>query len=118
MLSTRIFGVDLSKSDQTIIESILQAEVFIQTAEYDGASPTALNTLVKKHGVQLHRYPDSLLIELGKRSSEVVNEVGNKDSTTKAVWDSYRKFRKTAIKWSQVGVQGFMQARALPFTYG
>ena len=114
----RKFWDGLSKSDQTVIESILQAEVFVQTAEYDGASPSALNALVTKHGVQLHRYPDSLLIELGKRSSEVVNEVGNKDSTTKAVWDSYRKFRKTAIKWSQIGVQGFMQARALPFTYG
>lgn len=112
------FWESLSKEDQTIIESILQAEVFLQTAEYDGASPGALDKLVNEHGVQLHKFPDSLLTELGKVSGEVVDEVGNTDATTKKVWDSYRTFRKTAISWSKIGLQGYMNARSLPFQYG
>jgi len=112
------FWEGLSNEDQVIIESILQAEVFLQTAEYDGASPPALEKLVNEHGVQLHKFPDELLIELGRISGEVVDQVGNTDATTKKVWDSYRTFRKTAIGWSKIGLQGYMNARALPFQYG
>jgi TRAP-type mannitol/chloroaromatic compound transport system substrate-binding protein len=109
------FWNGLSKQHQTIIQSVLQAEVWEQTIEYDGASPGALDKLVNVHGVLLHRYPDDLLTELGNVSGDVIDKVGNTDGTTKAVWDSYRKFRKTAIEWSKIGLQGFMNARQLPF---
>ena len=112
------FWNGLSKQHQTIIQSVLQAEVWEQTVEYDGASPGALDKLVNVHGVLLHRYPDDLLTELGNVSGDVIDKVGNTDGTTKAVWDSYRKFRKTAIEWSKIGLQGFMNARQLPFKYG
>lgn len=112
------FWNGLSKQDQTIIESILQAEVFVQTAEYDGASPPALDKLVSVHGVQLHQYPDDLLKELGKISGEVVDKVGATDPSTQKIWNSYRDFRKTAVEWSKIGTQGFMNARSLGFKYG
>ena len=112
------FWNGLSKQHQTIIQSVLQAEAWEQTIEYDGASPGALDKLVNVHGVLLHRYPDDLLTELGNVSGDVIDKVGNTDGTTKAVWDSYRKFRKTAIEWSKIGLQGFMNARQLPFKYG
>ena len=112
------FWESLSAEDREIITAILQAEVFVQSAEYDGRSPESLDTLVSKHGVQLHKFPDSLLIELGKISSDVVSEVGATDPTTQAVWDSYRKFRRTAINWSKISLQGYMNARSLPFAYG
>lgn len=112
------FWESLSAEDREIITAIFQAEVFIQSAEYDGRSPESLDTLVSKHGVQLHKFPDSLLIELGKISSDVVSEVGATDPTTQAVWESYRKFRRTAINWSKISLQGYMNARSLPFAYG
>ena len=112
------FWESLSAEDREIISAILQAEVFMQTAEYDGRSPTSLDALVSKHGVQLHKFPDSLLIELGKISSDVVSQVGATDPTTQKVWDSYRAFRKTAIGWSKISLQGYMNARSLPFAYG
>ena len=74
--------------------------------------------MITQHGVKMHKYPDSLLQELGRVSGEVVDKVGNTDATAKAVWDSYRNFRKTAIGWSKIGLQGFMNARTLPFQYG
>jgi TRAP-type mannitol/chloroaromatic compound transport system substrate-binding protein len=112
------FWEGLSAEDREIITAILEAEVFIQSAEYDGRSPTSLDTLVSKHGVMLHKFPDSLLVELGKVSSDVVGQVGATDANTQKVWDSYRAFRKTAIGWSKISLQGYMNARALPFAYG
>ena len=112
------FWDSLAKEDQAAIEAILQAEVFIQTAEYDGASPGSLDKLVSAHGVQLVKFPDDLLTELGKISGEVVDQVGNTDAMTKKVWDSYRSFRKIALGWTKTGTQGYLNARSLPFTYG
>ncbi|MGI9409043.1 MAG: ABC transporter substrate-binding protein, partial [Hyphomicrobiaceae bacterium] len=112
------FWDGLSDEDKTIIEVVLQAECFIQTSEYDGASPGALDKLLKVHGVKMQKYPDSLLKELGRISGEVVDKVGNTDANTKKVWDSYRGFRKTAMEWSKIGLQGYMNARSLGFNYG
>jgi len=68
--------------------------------------------------VQLVKFPDDLLTELGKISGEVVDQVGNTDAMTKKVWDSYRSFRKIALGWTKTGTQGYLNARSLPFTYG
>ncbi len=112
------FWDSLDAQDQGIIEAVLQAECFVQTVEYDGASPASLDKLITEHGVMMHKYPDELLQELGRISGEVVDDVGNTDATTKAVWESYRAFRAKAIGWTKVGLQGFVNARALPFQYG
>ena len=112
------FWENLSAEHREIIGAVLEAEVFTQTAEYDGWSPVSLDTLVSEHDVKLHRFPDPLLIKLGKLSSEVVSGIGATDPTTQKVWDSYRSFRKMIIGWSRVGLQGYMNARSLPFRYG
>jgi TRAP-type mannitol/chloroaromatic compound transport system substrate-binding protein len=112
------FWNSLAQEDRELIQYILEAECFIQTAEYDGASPGALNRLTSELGVELVKYPDDLLAELGRVSGEVVDAIGNTDATTKKVWDSYRDFRKIAVEWGKISVQGFMNARSLTDSYG
>ena len=114
----RRFWEGLSAEHRETIRAILEAEVFIQTSEYDGWNPISLDTLVSEHKVKLHKLPDRLLITLGKVWSEVVSGIGAADPTTQKVWDSYRSFRKMVIGWSKVGLQGYMNARALRFKYG
>ena len=112
------FWERLSAMHRETISAILQAEVFIQTAEYDGWCPISLDTLVSEHDVKLQRFPERLLIEFGKIASDVVSAIGATDPTTQKVWDSYRSFRKLVIPWSRVGLQGYMNARSLRFKYG
>ena len=112
------FWESLPAMHRETISAILQAEVFIQTAEYDGRCPVSLDTLVSEYDVKLHKFPDRLLIEYGKISSDVVSAIGAADPTTQKVWDSYRSFRKVVIPWSRVGLQGYMNARSLRFKYG
>ena len=112
------FWRSLSLEDREVIRAVLEAEVLVQSTEYDGRSPRALDTLVTEFDVKLHKFSDGLLTRLGKISSEVVSQLGASDPTTQRVWDSYRAFRKLVIGWSRVGLQGYMNARALPFKYG
>ena len=112
------FWRTLSLEDREVIRAVLEAEVLVQSAEYDGRSPRSLDALVRGHDVKLHKFPDGLLTRLGKISSEVVSGLGASDPTTRKVWESYRAFRKLVIGWSRVGLQGYMNARALPFKYG
>ena len=112
------FWSSLSAEDREIVRAVLEAEVFVQSVEYDGRSPGALDTLVKEYDVKVHKFSDRLLTQIGKMSAEVVDQVGTGDPATQEVWDSFRAFRKTAIGWSRVGLQGYMNARSLPFKYG
>lgn len=112
------FWESLSAEDREIVSAILEAEVFIQTAAFDGWSPISLDTLVSEHDVKLHRFSDRLLRDLGTISSEVVSGIGAADPSSQKVWDSYRSFRKMVIGWSRISLQGYMNARSLRFKYG
>jgi TRAP-type mannitol/chloroaromatic compound transport system substrate-binding protein len=103
----------LTKEQQEIIAVAVQAEATIEYAEFAYKSGDALDVLLNKHGVQLRRFSDDMLVALGKAASEVVEEVGNKDPFTKKVYESFIRARKKAIGWSTIGDQAYMNARSL-----
>ncbi len=108
----------LASWERAVIEHVFQAEAHLQAPEYDAASSASLDKLINEHGVKLRRFNDDLLNHLGRVSGEVVAEIGATDANTKKVWESYRNFRKTAIGWSKIGIQAYLNARTLPFKYG
>jgi TRAP-type mannitol/chloroaromatic compound transport system substrate-binding protein len=44
-------------------------------------------------------------------------EVANSDAITKKVFDSFIKFRKKSIAWTNYAERAYMTARLLPFKY-
>ena len=108
----------LSAGEQQLVEAACAAENAIGMAEFTARNGEALNELINQHGVQLRRFSDRLLNEIGKHCGEVVAEVGNSDATTKAVYESFLKSRKESIGWSRLGDQAYWEARLLPFKYG
>jgi TRAP-type mannitol/chloroaromatic compound transport system substrate-binding protein len=72
----------------------------------------ALTTLVKKHGVQLRRFPDKVLKELARLSEQILRERASKDKLTNEVLNSIMRFRKEASGWSAVTLQPYLAARA------
>jgi TRAP-type mannitol/chloroaromatic compound transport system substrate-binding protein len=72
--------------------------------------------LVDQHGVQLRRFSDELLAEIGIVAEEVVAEVGNSDPLTKKVYESHQAFRGKAVGWARLSDQGYLGARELLFT--
>jgi TRAP-type mannitol/chloroaromatic compound transport system substrate-binding protein len=103
----------LSKQQQEIISVAIQAEATIELAEFNYKSGDALDALLTKHKVQLRKFPNDMLKNMGQAAIDVVAEVGNKDPFTKKVYESFVAARKKAIGWSALGEQGYMNARSL-----
>jgi TRAP-type mannitol/chloroaromatic compound transport system substrate-binding protein len=77
-----------------------------------------LKVLVEQHNVDVRRFNDELLLEIGRISGEVVAEVGATDPLTQRIYDSYMDFRTKALDWGEIADQGYYNARSLPFQYG
>lgn len=103
----------LSKQQQEIIAVAVQAEAMIELAEFNYKSGDSLEVLLSKHKVQLRKYSDDMLRNIGKAAIDVVDEIGNKDAFTKRVYASFLAARKKAIGWSALGEQAYMNARSL-----
>ena len=80
-------------------------------SEYMARNPAALNTLIKKHKVDLRVYPDDVIRKLRDLSGDVVAEIAQKDDFSKKVYASYEKFLKQAKEWSGISELTYLQAR-------
>ena len=95
----------------------LHAVAYLEYTDYNAHNGDSLKVLVEKHGVQLRKFPNELLMEIGKIAGQVVAEVGNSDPMTKKVYDSYIDFRRKMIGWGKISEQAYLNARSLPFKY-
>ena len=107
----------LSSEEKAMMEALIQSEAWWEYADFTKENSGSLDTLLNKHGVQLRKFPDDVLTELGKYSGEVVAEVAAEDPMTKKIYDHYIDFRKKAIGWTKYGEQAYVNARSLGFKY-
>ncbi len=81
------------------------------TAEYTARNQLALDTLVKKHKVNVLKLPDDVLSTLQRLSDEVVNELATKDSMSKKIFSSFENYRHQVKKWTDISELAYLQAR-------
>lgn len=81
-------------------------------AEYTSRNNRALNILVKRHKVDLRRFPDDVLAKLRLLSDDVVTELGNKDAYSKKVFTSFTKFRDQVVPWQAISEQAYLNSRS------
>lgn len=87
-------------------------------AEFTARSGPSMHTLVEKHGVILKPLPEDVLIALGEKSNEVLNEhYASGDAMTRKIIDAFLKFRAEIIPWTRVGEQAYLNSRRLPFEF-
>ncbi len=103
----------LPKDLQTILDVATKAAYQDMLSEFAARNNTALEELVKKHGVQLKKFPDDVLKKMGELSADVAAGIGSKDAASKKIFESYLKFRGQAVEWTRIGEEGFTLARAL-----
>jgi TRAP-type mannitol/chloroaromatic compound transport system substrate-binding protein len=108
----------LTREEQAMVTAAIQAEAWREYAEINAQNAGSLKVLVEEHGVEVRRFNDELLQEIGRVSGEVVAEVGASDPMTQKIYDSYMNFRTTAMEWGELADQGYYNARSLPFQYG
>ena len=100
---------------QAVVEYACQAANDDMFSEFTARNSQALKTLVDEHGVQLRRFPDELLAQIGKVSAEVVAEIAGQDPFSSRVYSSFDAFRKNSIAYTRISEQAYTQARALSF---
>ncbi|MBN21460.1 MAG: ABC transporter substrate-binding protein [Bdellovibrionaceae bacterium] len=104
---------NLSPALQKAVELACQASTTHMMAEYTARNAIALQTLVKKHGVQLKKFPDSVLKLAGKTSQSVLSEIASKDPMTQKIYKSYLSFKKQLGPWDEISERGYSLARSL-----
>jgi len=105
----------LSDEHKAIIQTAIEAEAWREFSEFNANNADSLKVLLEEHGVQLKRFSDELLAQVGKVAEEVVAEVGNSDPMTKKVYESYLAFRAKSVGWAKLSDQGYLHARSLLF---
>jgi len=108
----------LSATDRNMIETAAAAENVRSLAEFNANNAASLQELVKDPSIQIRKFDDTILQALGKLSGEVLAETSRKDNLTRRVYDSFLKFRTTAVGWGDISERAFFNARALPYPFG
>jgi TRAP-type mannitol/chloroaromatic compound transport system substrate-binding protein len=105
----------LSSDLQAIVRYACQAANEDMLSEFTARNNGALKILVEKHGVQLRRFPDALLAQVGKVAGEVVAEIADKDPFSQKVYASFDAFRKESVSYTRISEEAYTRARALSF---
>ncbi len=112
----------LPRDLQEIVRAAANLAVGDIMAEYNARSGPALRTLVKQHGVIVRPLPRDVLLACGEKSSEVLNDLYDADTSpnhvVRRIIEDFLAFRKDVMPWTRVGEQAFINARRLPFEFG
>lgn len=122
--TTGSFGINkgiwdkLSESDKELLSVTIRSEVATGTAEYQARNPEALAKIQADEKIEVRRLSDEILTQIGNQAGELIAEIGNENPMNKRIYESYLAYRKGQIDWSNHSDYAFLQARALPYTYG
>jgi TRAP-type mannitol/chloroaromatic compound transport system substrate-binding protein len=108
----------LGGAERSIIETAAAAENANSYAEFTANDAIALQQLANNPEIQIRKLDDSILQNLGKVSGEVLAETATKDDLTRRVYESFLKFRTSAVRWGDISERAFLNARALPYPFG
>ncbi len=113
LLINRKLYEELPEDLKAVVETACRAAYSEMLAEFTARNNAALVELVQRHKVQLKRFPDAVLKQMGEISEGVVADIGGKDAMSKKFNESYRQFRGVSISWNRLVDECFSMARAL-----
>ncbi len=102
----------LPKDLQAIVENACQAEYDHTASDFYANDPVALSTLVEKHGVKVHQFPEEILKAGADAAKEVLTAVRNSDDAlTKKTAESFVKALNTMRTRTKIADNAFLVAR-------
>ncbi len=110
---SRKFWDKLSKADQAMFTACAYAENNYGYAEFTAHNGRALETLVKKHGVNVFEMPDDVFKAIGAASADVLSSAGKKDAISGKVYNSFLKFHRDVTNWTALADQAYANKRSL-----
>ncbi len=103
----------MSPTDQAILEGCTIAENNFTLAEFNANNALALETLIKRHKVQLHEFSDEVFKGFGAAAKSVIADAASSDPLTMKIYQSFLNFQKIAVSWSERSDQSYMRKRSL-----
>lgn len=97
---------------QHIVRHACQSTNENMLAEFTTRNGVALKTLVEKHGVQLKRFSDDVLTEIGRVARDVVGEIAAKDPLSNSVYTSFNAYRSQSVSYTRISEEAYTMARA------
>jgi TRAP-type mannitol/chloroaromatic compound transport system substrate-binding protein len=96
---------------QAIVKYACQAANTDMYAEFEAHNGDALRSLVEEHGVELRPFPDDVLAELKRVSSELMEEQAMADEMSGKVWASLKNYFEKVRASTAVGSQYLVNHR-------
>ena len=108
----------LTPQQQEIFTAVSESEYNRSLAEYNMRNGEYLKILEEDHNITPRPLSNEILMEIGKVSNQVMQEIAAGDELSGRVYKSYMDFRKLSIAWRGVSETAYLEARKLDFPYG
>ena len=99
-----------AETKQIIMRGSAATNLFI-LSKFQAINNSALQKLIKDHGVKLNKYSDELVNAIGTRATEVLPGIASKSANSKALFNHIVKFRSTMLDWSSYSEANYLSAR-------
>ena len=102
---------ELPPYQQAIIRTACAAQVEKSLAEFHHNNARALVQLQREHGVQLRRFPRTVLRELRRVSHEVLEDIAQRDPLTGKIYRSFQANLAPLQQWGRIAEEAYMNMR-------
>ncbi|MBW3628204.1 MAG: TRAP transporter substrate-binding protein [Gemmatimonadetes bacterium] len=96
----------LPRNYQEVFQSAAREASSHMLATYDARNPAALDRLLG-HGVQLHPFPEDIMLAGMRESAALQEELASADSTYRRILAEWRAFRAQNARWFQTTDQTY-----------
>ncbi len=96
---------------KAMVSHACAAEATYALAEMERLDAVALEALTGKHNVRLVAFPGDLVDAARKHASDVIGDLGARDTMAGKVHRSYAEFRARTAPWSRVSIEAVLRAR-------
>ncbi len=93
--------MELPEDLQAIVRNACAAENMRLYTQYMALNPDSLKILRDKHGVQMRKFPDSVLDRIREISDDVLQKLAAESDYAQRVYRSYNDFLEKMREWSQ-----------------
>jgi len=98
---------------QAIMTTAAEAVNLSMSDEFTARNSSALQDLIRNHGVMPRKFPDDLLRELNTISQEVIDELGRSSPLSERIHASYRAFEADVRAYHAIAEEAYTDARNL-----
>lgn len=87
---------------KAIVDGACAESTVWMLTEFEAQNGAALEELVKKHKVEVIRFPEPVMKALKKLASEALEEEASKEPQAKKVHEAFKAFQKSYGEWSEI----------------